>query len=88
MVCLGMVCLGMLCLGMLCLGMLCLGMVCFILYTIIPNHLSTFGTIPVGSGRVRLDDGNSDNRANSVQLELELGLSLAMRINTYFPSRN
>ena len=33
----------------------------------------------VGSGRLGLDDGNSDNRANSVQLELELGLSLAMR---------
>ena len=32
----------------------------------------------VGSGWVGLDDGNSDNRANSVQLELGLGLSLAI----------
>ena len=30
-------------------------------------------------GQVRSDDGNSDNRANSNQLELELGLSLAIR---------
>ena len=42
-----------------------------------------FGTFPVGSGWVRWgwvgsDDGKSDNRANSLQLELELGLSLAI----------
>ena len=36
-----------------------------------------FDTFPDRSGRVGLDDVNSDNRANSVQLELELGLSLA-----------
>ena len=30
-------------------------------------------------GQVRSDDGNSDNRANSVQLELELGLSLEIK---------
>ena len=39
--------------------------------------ISTFETIPVGSGRLGLDDGNSDNRANSGQLELELSLILA-----------
>ena len=48
------------------------------IYTIILNQISTFETIPVGSARLGLDDGNSDNRANSVQLELELGLSLAI----------
>ena len=36
------------------------------------------GSGPVRSGQARSDDGNSDNRANSVQLELELGLSLAI----------
>ena len=35
------------------------------------------GSGRVWSGRVGLDDENSDNRATSVQLELELGLSLA-----------
>ena len=34
-------------------------------------------TIPAGWGWLGSDDGNSDYRANSVQLELELGLSLA-----------
>ena len=27
-----------------------------------------------------MDDGNTDNRANSVHLELELGLSLAIKV--------
>ena len=30
-----------------------------------------------GSARIGLDEGDSDNRANSGQLELELDLSLA-----------
>ena len=37
--------------------------------------VSTLDTIPA---RLGSDDGNSDNRANSVQLKLNLGLSLAM----------
>ena len=48
-------------------------------------YLSTLETIPgrLGSGSVRSgwvgpDDGNSDNRANSGQLEQELGLSLGI----------
>ena len=42
----------------------------------IEPFLSTFETIPVG-----LDDGNSDN--NSVQLELELCLSLVKKMGVW-----
>ena len=50
-------------------------------YQTVP-YLAKLDTFPVGLGRVGLgwvgsDNGNSDNRANSVQLELELGVSLA-----------
>ena len=45
--------------------------------------LAWYNTFPVWLGWLGLDDRNSDNRSNSVQLELELGLSLAIKwVNT------
>ena len=40
----------------------------------------------VGSGWVWMDDGNRDNRANSVQPKLKLGLSLAIALRSHLIS--